>query len=156
MGMLVPMKLSVSVPDELWARACAAAQSSSPSEVVQAGLRRFVALEDPSHWRPDSEAGLQAGAIADGLREEAEAHFRKGYETGLALAEEADWKLLDLAAVNDFDVRQVQRQLELDGATLVWNLEGLLEIYRSLGGGVLFERGVRAALRDVWRSVVEK
>jgi hypothetical protein len=39
------MKLSVSIPDDLWNRACEATGTERPSSIIQAALR--VALEHP-------------------------------------------------------------------------------------------------------------
>jgi predicted transcriptional regulator len=90
-------KLSVYVPDELWARVKHdAAGSAKPknSQLVQTALERMVSE------REAQTAGLRAGAVLDEarlatvverLRDQAHQEFEEGYEAGLELAEQVEF-----------------------------------------------------------------
>src|SRR5271170_2749397 len=105
------MKLSVSVPDELWTRV--AGQGSSPSEVVQTALatlasRRSNRLRfggDPEVIKANQELLDQA---VERLRIERKSLEEKGYRAGARLAAESDMLTLDWFRefVGDIDPEQ--------------------------------------------------
>lgn len=103
------MKLSVSVPDDLWELAQSSApEESSPSALVQEALRHWttgnsvlpgVAAQRPAEYDKAFEQ-LQARMAA-----EAQAEAQRGYVAALSVAERLEWRQLDdLAERYKFDV----------------------------------------------------
>lgn len=85
------MKLSVSVPDELWSRAASLSSTTSPSAVVQTALEAWLADESLTGGYKVRPAlhGKQEDALAETLARlaaEATASFQTGYQVGLELA----------------------------------------------------------------------
>jgi hypothetical protein len=97
------MKLSVSVPDELWDRARTAVTEDSPSAVIQAALRRLV---DEGPARPaysqapvlDSELAQQRAATSARLQAEVRELYQLGYRNGIELASKLNWSKLSWIA----------------------------------------------------------
>jgi hypothetical protein len=86
------MKLSVSVPDDLWVQACKRAQGESPSAVIQTALLQFVGGSATSEYavRPPLDKVLFAELEAARLRlvESARQMYQSGYRDGIKLAKD--------------------------------------------------------------------
>lgn len=102
------MKLSASVPDELWA--AAARDKTSTSQVVQQALEALVEHRRAGEQRVSSaEARHRAGWIADEdpadsvlsrLEKQARHLQRAGYMIGVELADRLGWLLLEKLPLN--------------------------------------------------------
>jgi hypothetical protein len=104
------MKLSVSVPDELWDQARSLAQDSTTSAVVQEALRRWVNQARPA---PQYAEGLPEDVVAalhetqGRLGQEAQMESKRGYVYGVQCAKRLPWWAIeDLADDFRFDVRK--------------------------------------------------
>ncbi len=90
------MKISASVPDDLWDAARRATNADSTSALVQTALTELVQRHD--HARAYAEPPELTGEVAS-LRDTARARlvadgrarFGRGYEHGVRLAAELDW-----------------------------------------------------------------
>jgi hypothetical protein len=107
---LLGMKLSVSVPDELWNEARSLAQDSTTSAVVQEALRRWV---NQAHPKPQYVEGLPEDVLAalretrGRLGEEAHMESKRGYVYGVETAQRLPWWAIEsLADHYRFDVRE--------------------------------------------------
>lgn len=121
------MKLSVSVPDDLWeeARSVAAGPESS-SAVVQEALRRWVtqARSGPGYaTNPPEDVLGDMQEARERLSREARAEFGHGYAQGVQCARRLPWRAIEnLADQHSFRVREWARAwakaaVELDMAT---------------------------------------
>lgn len=93
------MKLSISVPDDLWEAARGIADDDSPSAVAQQALRSLVSAAPSLHTyalRPDlGEAeDRKLAAVRLRLQEEARDLYITGYHIGLDLAAELSYNQL--------------------------------------------------------------
>ena len=87
------MKLSVSVPDELWKEV--AGEDESPSEVVQRALRAEASRRTSRHRELRTrEQETRMERIRDRLRHEAQRAFAQGYDLGLEMADELPWAMV--------------------------------------------------------------
>jgi hypothetical protein len=108
------MKLSVSVPDDLWDEVRSiAADSNSSSAVVQEGLRRWVtqARGGPGYATsaPEDVLGDRQEAH-ERLAREARAEFEHGYAQGVQCARRLPWWAIEnLADHHGFRVREWAR-----------------------------------------------
>jgi hypothetical protein len=94
------MKLSVSVPDELWDAARAVVEDDSPSAVVQTALGQLISRGVGG--KAYAQRPKLQGELADAfmttrsrLLEDASARYQAGYRQGVELAGELDWAQLD-------------------------------------------------------------
>jgi len=159
------MKLSVSVPDELWEMARRQADDDSPSAIIQSALSRFVAAKAATGYqiRPVSDeisAALEAArARIDAERQEM---FQTGYQQGLELASTLDyWELAWIVRVGG---REAAKDARSRGPNPSLpppiNAGRLVKYYGSYAdplGGVEWTpsrptiEGIDAALHDVWQ-----
>ena len=91
------VKISASVPDELWGLAQARSRLDSPSAIVQEALRR--AYSTPAGPNVDSAVAgrssqARVAAIRDRLRRQVQELWERGYAAGLDLAEALSWEAL--------------------------------------------------------------
>ena len=105
------MKLSVSVPDELWEEARSiAADSESSSAVIQEGLRRWVMQTRGGPRYATSAPEDVLGDLQEArerLAREARAEFGHGYAQGVQSARRLPWWAIeDLADRHGFRVRE--------------------------------------------------
>src|SRR5689334_21928321 len=107
------MKLSASVPDELWDEARSLAQDSTTSAVIQEALRRWVNQSRPASQYAE---GLPEDVVAalhqtrERLGEEAQMESKRGYVYGVQCAQRLPWWAIeDLADDFRFDVRKWAR-----------------------------------------------
>jgi hypothetical protein len=119
------VKLSVSVPDELWDEARSLAQDSTTSAVVQEALRRWVNQARPA---PQYAEGLPDDVVAalrdtqNRLGQEAQMESKRGYVYGVQCAQRLPWWAIEsLADHHKFDVKKWARSwaagaVELDMA----------------------------------------
>jgi post-segregation antitoxin (ccd killing protein) len=162
-------KLSISVPDELWDQARAAAPDLNPSQLVQNALRRYLtaAAQRPpfARVRPSaSQADFEQ--VRQRMAGEARARYERGYQAGLSLTKDLSWGAVDLLANLNWDVNKWVRELESrdpDG-DLLWQLLGIEEsdidgireyLAPSFERESAFRTGWADALRDVWNAVTE-
>jgi hypothetical protein len=110
-GTINLMKLSVSVPDDLWDEARSlAADAGSSSAVVQEALRRWVVQQ---RQRPAYATG-PPDEVLDDLREahdrlvqEAKAEFQHGYTQGVQCARRLPWEAIEsLADIYNFNISE--------------------------------------------------
>lgn len=148
-------KLSVSVPDELWEEARAAAKGMGPSELVQDALRRMVGDRQLPYSGAPPADDKRLRRIHALKRAEVDELFRSGYEDGLRTAETYEWEFLDLAASFDFNLERLRLENERRSEIGVyWELE---EILPNLGlRGRVYDEGLRRALRDAWQAVLSE
>lgn len=172
------MKLSVSVPDELWEQACRRVDYDSPSAVVQAALSRFVGDTGGNvdyAVRPDS-AGELARALSAArahIINDARELYQRGYRDGVKLAAELSFgQLAYIVRVGAKKAAQSQARLKIEIETgLAYVPEGsqplieprvlidYLGSYADYTGGEFHTpapptiEGLDRALADVWESV---
>lgn len=100
-------KVSVSVPDELLARARAVDGGANTSQLVQRGLEQLTAhltgRDEPGHHRPADVDNLLAAA-RDKLLVAARAEFQRGYRAGLEDVGDMPWAILENLASARFDL----------------------------------------------------
>jgi hypothetical protein len=93
------MRLSLSVPDALWLRACEACPATPPSRLVQAALEHLLADADTGYVPgPPAGAGERLRRLERRLRGEARSVYEEGYQTGLDLADALEWWALERLA----------------------------------------------------------
>ena len=158
------MRLSLSVPDELWLRACETCPATPPSRLVQAALENLVSGAEPG-YAPGPPAGAEERIrrLEGRLREEARAAYQDGYETGLDLADVlewwvlerlagADWRLESLARSGDAGpvLDELRHRLAERGVPAASALAAELEPGQpgDVRRAATFARGLLAALRD--------
>ena len=144
------MKLSVSVPDELWKEV--AGEGESPSEVVQRTLREYAARRTSrSRDLRSRDQAARMERIQERLREEAKAAFSAGYDLGLQMAEELPWELVACLATAQAHSRSDIARAAEDNPALVDVLERLRHAVREFHSTAL--DGASQAFRDLWTSV---
>jgi hypothetical protein len=100
------MKLSVSVPDQLWESARSKGADLSPSRLVQRALELWAGRDDAGFsLDPPSEASDLLDSAVARFAELARDEFERGYLAGVTLAPHLDW--WDLQDLHDrrFDVQ---------------------------------------------------
>ncbi|GGV47590.1 hypothetical protein GCM10010495_76570 [Kitasatospora herbaricolor] len=125
-------KVSVSIPDDLLARAQALHEGDNVSQLVQRGLALLAPKEKP--YRPDW-AAEELAAAAGRLREAARADYEDGFRAGYELAKTAPWDWVLWLANEKFSLRTVlgvQRSAEFEGNP--WADEEMLRACRSSEG----------------------
>jgi hypothetical protein len=169
------MKLSVSVPDDLWVLAKRRVDDDSPSAVVQAALTAFGGGGPGTDYavRPTMDEPLAADIEAARSRLVAEARdlFQQGYRGGVELAGRLNFHQLD------YIVRRGAVDAAKSMAGMAWDIDmgrapegakplidpnvllGYLGSYADYTGGE-FEtptrptvEGIDRALADVWERV---
>jgi len=163
------MKLSVSVPDELWMKACRRIDDDSPSAVVQSALSRLAAAAATDYQvRPMSDeisAALEAArahVVAD-----AREMFQAGYSQGLELAAQLSYQELEWI-VQTGGVKAAKDAASRGPAPGSYAApigSGLLAKYFGSYADPLDSvewtpsrpttEGIDAALHDVWQRVTE-
>ena len=172
------MKISASVPDDLWDAAREAANAGSPSAVVQTALIQLVDRHEQgrAYAEPPELVG-ELGAIRDAARArlvaDGRALFQQGYEQGVRLAADFTWMQLDYmvdrgargAAV---ECSRFVGEQELtpgkhpEGARPVVDPQVLVPYFGSFAdwtGSVPWEphqvtiEGTDRALRDLWSDI---
>lgn len=104
------MKLSISIPDELWDSARQVLHThTSASAIVQEALRRAVA---EGTTRPeyadavrDAETSTAIAEVRSRLVEEARMTYQSGYRSGIALAQQLSWQQIDWITKAPVDIR---------------------------------------------------
>jgi hypothetical protein len=172
------MKLSVSVPDELWDAARAVVEDDSPSAVVQTALGQLISRGVGG--KAYAQRPKLQGELADAfmttqsrLLADASARYQAGYRQGVELAGELDWDLLDeiahkgVIAVSKSAVSShhvfVSHRDDFPPDAKPSMVLGLLQKY--VGGYADYEgrvpwrpseitiEGMDRALRDLWEQV---
>ena len=172
------MKMSVSIPDELWEDARSKRPDLNQSRLVQEALEAFRAsrtspgfsTERPADARPAFEKARDL-LVADARKQ-----FEDGYRAALEAAPDLEWWCLEKLAKGHFDVRrwtedlgQLRETAELGAIPWVWAPSDKVfgALIRSLGAlpepdvSELFMpqwpylRGYAVAMRDLWTEVVE-
>jgi hypothetical protein len=170
------VKLSVSVPDELWERAQRALGEEGPSQIVQEALRRLTGPDAAASSFSDlfedsvSDSGQsRIERIRDRMLQQAQETWQRGYDDGLALAEQVSWDALESFGDRaNFDVArwlwninapQTEAQAIFD-TLAAFHADGSLLVDPD-GDPVLrrlqrpYREGFEKALSDVWRAVAE-
>ena len=172
------MKLSVSVPDDMWSTALDARPDLSPSHLVQEALAVWLRSRSKpafSHDRPPGATAAFAAArdrLADAAREE----FGRGYRAALAVAEVIDLEYFQALVRNRFDVAvwasgigQTTVEADLGRVPKEWVATPVVirALVEALGGLVSpygdnefrpnapYLRGFSQAMRDLWEQAVE-
>jgi hypothetical protein len=103
------MKLSISVPEQLWARAKAASGGANASHLVQEALRRYVedGVAKPAYSLAPPEDVVDAwGALRGQFASEARQRFEQGYRAAVTAFAELSWSRLEFLAEDcRFDVK---------------------------------------------------
>jgi hypothetical protein len=170
-------KISVSVPDELLARARAVDGTANTSQLVQRALEQLTAQlaehDHPDHQRPADVDGLLALA-RDKLLTAARAEFQHGYRAGLEDAGSIDWAVMEDIASAQFDLfvkltrwKQAYAPTRDDPGFKppAW-FSMLMKRFGSMIDPIGFDgtnftptrkfvRGYAAALQDAWAAVMD-
>jgi hypothetical protein len=169
------VKLSVSVPDELWDRARAGRPDLSTSHLVQQALERWTSPEGSAGYSleaPEAAAELMERATAR-LSEDAREHYERGYLAGAKAGTELDWWSVQSLHDKHYDVRAWidpirngqlaydMGQLEpgMQPSSAVGPLVEALGALMSPWGDNMFTpsapylRGFTQAMRDLWQRV---
>lgn len=172
------MKLSVSVPDDLWANVYR--PGDKPSGVVQRGLRLLAAEKQRLVMTPAVSEEVAGALVAhtDRLARQARTLYQRGYELGLEVARVLEWVQLEsfqgaenpLASLSSDDWEDRRISLapadEPDPADLVFVLQAWVAAQpdiafgpdaefelRALDFGPTFNAGLERALLDVQEAV---
>jgi len=104
------MKLSISVPNELWDRARAAGNDANPSHLVQEALHRYVEERGrkPAYpLTPPDDVASAKGAVRERFANEARKKFEDGYRAALTAFPVLSWNDIEfLANSYRFDVKR--------------------------------------------------
>lgn len=172
------MKLSVSVPEELWTRAREQGGGLNASRLVQAALETYAARALTAGYslaRPEAADELFAAA-KQRLATEAQEEFDRGYVAGAATAGKLDW--VDIERYRDcgFDMtrwikvyrdsawdwqdgRHPENASPLSAVNPLCEVMGPLimpwEYEQDPVPSDTFLRGFGQALRDLWKEVYE-
>jgi hypothetical protein len=168
-------KVSVSIPDDLLARARALHESASTSQLVQRGLEQLTAhvtesSESGYARRPEDAEDLLAAA-RDKLLAKAQAKYEEGYHAGMEDAGDLPLGLLEALADARFDLIAKLSFWQRSWAPAAGNehnppdwFDVLADRFGRLVDPVgydefnfapprTFVRGYAAALRDVWATI---
>jgi hypothetical protein len=163
------MKLSVSVPDDLWEEARRRVDHDSPSAVVQTALSRLVATKAATDYqvRPVSDE-IRAALDAARARVVADAQemFQTGYRQGLEFAARLGFRELEwIVRVGGPAAAKVAMMAGPNPAEEPPIRAGLLMKYYGSYADPLDRvewapdrpttEGIDAALHDVWQLVTE-
>jgi post-segregation antitoxin (ccd killing protein) len=173
------MKLSISVPDQLWERAKELRPELNGSHLVQTALERMVEASANAGLlttRPErTEAAFERARTR--IAAEARAQFEEGYAAGLEAAEQlpiscieslATWRNFNVEAwAGGFALQQVRVDMgdahpdEAPGKEIIETLgKGLGDIITpffddTFTPSVAYLRGYSQAMRDLWNDVYE-
>lgn len=165
------MKLSVSVPDELWEAAKAQRPDLNPSHLIQEVLEDWQRRGNGLTSRPSRppETDDQFNRVRNGLAVEVRAEFVRGYRAALVLVESTNWMVLSALAEVRFDVSAWAEMF----ASLATEAEGdltsgFLHVVTAMTAAVgslvpkygegafrpttTYHRGFVAAMRDLWNG----
>lgn len=173
------MKLSVSIPDQLWERARSVRPDLNPSRLVQGALESWAEPRTSPGFSTERPEGADAefDGARDHLAAQAREEFVKGYRAALALAQELPWWWIQGLAGDLFDVRvwaegigRSALEADLGRVPKDWGPErgafkALVRAVGSLvgspfgdeqfGPSLPYVRGFAAAMRRLWEEVVE-
>jgi hypothetical protein len=169
------MKLSVSVPDELWDSVRKVINADSPSAVVQEALRRAAASPGaaPTYAEApvDDELTKSMAAVRERMLVEARQLYQDGYRQGVELAGRLSWRELDWFAPQGLVATAkliAQQHIEIamdrapEGAKPLIDRHLLIKYaggYADQTGSVgwrpdrLTIEGLDRALRDMWEQL---
>ncbi|HEX3811409.1 MAG TPA: hypothetical protein VHX59_01095 [Mycobacteriales bacterium] len=168
------MKISASVPDDLWESARDFLDADSTSGVVQEALRRVLAdrTGGPSYAEvPAGDPALDDSLedLRDRLIDEARELFQRGYRKGVELIHKLDWQQLQWVAEQGVvraaeAVGQAVRDLERGDLDRVSVIRPALLIeylgrYADMTGSTEWApstveiEGMDRAFQDVWKRV---
>ena len=163
------MKLSVSVPDELWEKARRRAGDDSPSAIIQSALSRLVSPSDAPYARRPPNAKELLTEAAKRLGAGASKEYERGYRDGLAALDEEFWLPLNDLAKDGFDLQAWAKEVKAgnkyylfgakDDPEPPWfdiTAELLGELIDDHGGqdapNMAYIHGLQAAWRDAWEA----
>jgi len=165
------MKVSVSVPDELWDEASATVglfeKDVSPSALVQRALQSYVSSSSirAPRYRRERPVGAanQISTIAKRLEAEAHREFEAGYHRGIKLSENVGWRDFETvvrAVERGSDLRKTLYQLVAGERAAIADFDKeLSDVWIETGSGYsftgsdVFWQGVSEALRDIFLQV---
>ncbi len=177
---LVSMKLSVSIPDDLWDEARALGKDLNPSHLVQEGLRRWVeeAARKPgfSVDRPeDIEADFETARAR--FAEEARAEFERAYRKAVQVAAKLPWREIEFLAEHyKFNVERwakatresalmamegrIPKEWAPKDETVRAMIDGLGGLAHPVGDEMwqpspTYLKGFTQGMRDLWTTVME-
>lgn len=156
------MRLSLSVPDALWLRACQACPATPPSRLVQAALEHLLADAETGYLPgPPAGAAERLRRLERRLRNEARSAYEEGYETGLDLADVLEWWALERLAAAGWRVEgllrpgvadpvldELRHHLAESDRPAAARLVAELGLAGDLRPAATFVAGLVAALRD--------
>lgn len=172
------MKLSVSVPDDLWEESRAKRPDLNPSHLVQEALEgwtRSRATPAFSQDRPD-DAETAFALARERLAGQARGEFERGYRAALAAAETLDLWVIESLAKQHFDVVPWAKgfarsavEVDIGNTPKEWgpNPEIIGALLKALGNLISpwgddafgpnapYLRGFAQAMRDLWEESVE-
>jgi hypothetical protein len=172
------MKLSVSVPDELWEASRTQRPDLNPSHLVQEALEvwtRSHVAPPFSLERPD-DAGDAFALVREHLAGQAREEFERGYRAALEAAEVLDFWVIESLAKQHFDVvawaegfasSEVQADMDriprdrAPGTKIIGPLLKALGNVISpwgddaFGPSAPYLRGFAQAMRDLWEEAFE-
>lgn len=174
------MKLSISVPDDLWLRAQNLSSEVSPSALVQEVLFSWVTDRELSAGYSTAappDVGTELESIGSRLSIEAREEFERGYRAGVSAAAKSPWWAIEALVAERFDVKDWAKRVrrwaemadrrepgfELQAEDQVWInalIETLGDLVHPWGGKewippATYIRGFSRAMRDLWEMVEE-
>jgi hypothetical protein len=170
------MKLSVSVPDQLWDEARQQRPDLNPSHLVQVALDSWVRRSSPGYSQePPEDARPAFTAAREHLAAQARREFEDGYRAALAATAELNWRTIQDLADGRFDVttwagtfgRSVflaeTGRIPQDRAPRPEEWDALVRAVGSVvdhpvldeepGRSAPFLRGFGEAMRTVWKAI---
>lgn len=173
------MKMSISIPDELWERARDVRPDLNPSHLVQEALGDWVVPRRTPGFAIERPDGAEAAfrQARDRLASQAREEFINGYQAALTLAQELDWWWIQDLARHLFDVEPWAKAIgesalasSMGTVPKEWGPEpgafkALIRAVGSLVGSPFgdekfspslpYVRGFAQAMRLLWQEVAE-
>jgi len=175
------VKLSISVPDDLWDQAVAKSFGAPPSRLVQDALRDWVKAEtmvsQPYVVDVPDAIGARFASVRERFVAEAQKEFERGYESAIETAGELEWSDIEWLSSMGFSVLKWAKaygEWALNKELGQWLPEGVEgpprqvvdALAKGLGAyvdhpafaerghpGAVFIEGYTKAFRDLWTSV---
>jgi hypothetical protein len=170
------MKLSVSIPDDLWGEVSTVRSGLNPSHLIQEALRLWVSTQSlPAGYSTAApvDVGNRLAALRERFANEAREEFEKGYRDALETADAFEWGDIDWLAENfHFNIKEWAHAWadssvrgDLKGGKNGQDARKESALFRVVPGLMppfgddypepsdVYLRGFAQAMRDIWLDV---
>ncbi len=155
------MKLSVSIPDDLWEAARKRAGDKNSSQIIQEALRRLLEERNVIRSNLAGQEKLVSderfAEALDAVRAAYQAEYRRGYEAGIECVRRFGFQALQEARQCDFDLDAATEWLGMPemlivptaGADRSWFDDFEAVVTRN----EVFGEGAARAFEDLWNAL---